>query len=149
MVLKCIQMASKWSAIFLDQYDPSICLCLDLPRNTQVLKHVCLLDLAELVYQGGLGPLGTPNLLPNIGIKFIFQFYQFTSTPTSNSHITWIRLTSSFFGYYHQDLQIILAFQYFVTAHAVRLHCRREIMNTTLPGTQPPNFTWLGHGEQG
>ena len=30
-------------------YDPSICLCLDLPRNTQVLKQVCLLDLAELV----------------------------------------------------------------------------------------------------
>ena len=46
----------------------SICLFLDLLRNTQVWKQVCLLDLAQLAVQGGLGhygAIGGPDFFPN------------------------------------------------------------------------------------
>ena len=41
--------------------------CLDLLLNTQVWKQVCLLDLAQLAVQGGLGrygAIGGPEFAP-------------------------------------------------------------------------------------
>ena len=55
------------SLLFICLSDPSICLCLDLLINTQVWKQVCLLDLAQLADQGGLGcygAIGGPDFPP-------------------------------------------------------------------------------------
>ena len=52
--------------MFVSQY--VLFVCLDLLINTQVWKQVCLLDLAQLADQGGLGcygAIGGPDFFPN------------------------------------------------------------------------------------
>ena len=59
--------------LFICLSDPSICLCLDLLINTQVWKQICLLDLAQLADQGGLGgygAIGGPQFAPQHAEKF-------------------------------------------------------------------------------